>query len=98
MVGLVTPPNQIGAPARRVIVCLRESHSISKVLNFWTWIGASTSLPAGWLVAGRSTVAVLTLVQRKTCDSSMGGGKTKVTLPLPQWAEGWETGLLTKTT
>ena len=48
MVGLVTLPPLIGAPARRDVVYLRESHSCSKGLNFRSCIGYTTDLPAGW--------------------------------------------------
>ena len=48
MVGLVTLPPLIGAPARRDVVYLRESHPCSKGLNFRSCIGYTADLPAGW--------------------------------------------------
>ena len=52
MVGPVTPPNLVGASARRGVVYLRESPSISKTLYSRTCIGHTTDLPAGWLGCG----------------------------------------------
>ena len=72
MVGPVTPPNLVGVPARRGVVYLRESHSISKALYSRTCIGTTTDLPAGWSVAGRFTVDVLARVQRPFVIAATG--------------------------
>ena len=45
MVGLVTLPNLVGAVKGRVVVYLRESHSILRALDSRTRIGATADLP-----------------------------------------------------